>query len=183
MHKLGSSLATSWMTFLQDIFEAVFLPSVDPPPPPGFLCRQPCQLSKLVNLLCRSIFFRPPLFLSSSSHLLLCYRGNQPDRKHGQSKKAPVGHDLQTRAVPRRREEAGHRAEHSKQPLYNSGRSAAPRLSADNGFREVDLTTVSLKRVLEDKARRPKKGLYIHPNNPHASSIDSCGEFPKSYGR
>ena len=50
MHKLGSSLATSWMTFLQDIFEAVFLPSVDPPPPPGFLCRQPCQLSKLVNL-------------------------------------------------------------------------------------------------------------------------------------
>ena len=94
--------------------------------PPGFRCRQPCQLSKLVNLLCRSIFFRPPLFLSSSSHLLLCYRGNQPDRKHGQSKKArSVGHDLRTRAVPRRRgEEAGHRAEHTKHPLYNSGRSA-----------------------------------------------------------
>ena len=124
-----------------------FPPSVDPP---GFLCRQPCQLSKLVNLLCRSIFFRPPLFLSSSSHLLLCYRGNQPDRKHGQSKKAPVGHDLQTRAVPRRREEAGHRAEHTKHPLYNSGRSAAPRHSADNGARGeigLPLCLMSCKRL------------------------------------
>ena len=72
MHKLGSSLSLFpscfgmddvRLTFLQDIFEAVSSASILPPEnarPPGFLCRQPCQLSKLVNLLCRSIFFRPP---------------------------------------------------------------------------------------------------------------------------
>ena len=121
------------LTFLQDIFEAVSSASILPPEnarPPGFLCRQPCQLSKLVNLLCRSIFFRPPP--SAPSLMRQAEEGNQPDRKHGQNKKkaavASVGHDLRTRAVPRRRGEqaAGERAEHTKHPLYNSGRSAAP---------------------------------------------------------
>ena len=101
MHKLGSSLSLFpscfgmddvRLTFLQDIFEAVSSASILPPEnarPPGFLCRQPCQLSKLVNLLCRSIFFRPPPLPS-----LLCGRGNQPDRKHWQNKKVAFGRSL-----------------------------------------------------------------------------------------
>ena len=125
------------LTFLQDIFEAVSSASIlhcrqrtlaRPPARPDFYADNPVNSRSLsifyVDLYSSALL--PPL-------LLLCGKQRKetsPTGNMGKTKKAAVasvGHDLRTRAVPRRRGEqaAGERAEHTKHPLYNSGRSAA----------------------------------------------------------